>query len=249
MKVLCLALGAVFLMMLSSCIEGDEEIVIREDGSSHLKMRYQVPGMIFSAKDAKELVEILERELGHKDHLTLVKNRVDLVRGQRVIQIEIETEPGVEFEGGIGGEASENQKDAESKSNKMLHALVGDILTQRNGLSVEVVRRVNLQPLLDEYVGKNSTSMLGDSQFRYTVHLPKAALESNADEISADGKTLKWCYNLRETDQKPISMRLVAPIPLPWWVYGVGGGVIVVVFSGVYWGVKKNRKKIKKSVA
>jgi len=244
MKYLFFALSAFVVVLLSSCIEGEEDIEIRKDGSAHLKMRYQVPGMIFSAKDGRELVEILDKELGNKEHLTLVTNRVDLERGQRIILIEIETDPEIELDGLFEEETSGNDED--SKSNKMLHALIGDLEAKVDGLSVGVIRDVDLQPLLDEYVGKNSASMLGDSQFSYTVHLPKAVLDSNADEILDDGKTLKWHYKLSETKKRPIEMCLVAPIPLPWWVFAVGGALILVVFGGVFWVLKK---RLKKSVA
>jgi hypothetical protein len=231
-------------MSLVSCIEGDEEITIREDGSAHLKMRYQVPGMIFSAKDSKELVGIIDRELGKKDHLKLLVNRVESRDGQRIVQIELETDPEFDLDGGLfKKEKSSGAVEEDGKSDKLLRALVGDLEAKVDGLSVGVVRKVNLDPLLQEYMGKNSGSMLGDSQFRYTVHLPEAAEQSNAHEVSDGGKTLKWVYWLRESKQKPIMMSVVAPIPLPWWIYGVGGGVLCFSVIGGYGVVRKLRKK------
>jgi len=241
MKYLFVIVVSVWAVLLSSCIEGEEKIVIRKDGSTHLKMRYQVPGVIFSAKDGQELVEILDKELGHQEHLTLVTNQVTLERGVRIISIEIDTEPGADLNGLL--ESPNDEGEEEGKSSKMLHALIGDISTQVDGLSVGVVRNVNLQPLLDEYVGKNSATLLGDSQFSYTVCLPEPVLETNADEVSADGKVLKWRYRLSDTKKRPISMRLVAAIPIPWWVYTIGGVLVLLVIGGLVAWVKKIRKK------
>ena len=51
MKYLIFALMAMMMLALNSCIDGEEEIVISADGSASMKVKYQVPGMIFSAED------------------------------------------------------------------------------------------------------------------------------------------------------------------------------------------------------
>ena len=246
MKYLFCFLLALLPMFLSSCkIDGEEEITVREDGSAHLTMRYEVPGMIFSDKAANDLVATLDKELGNKEDVRLITNRVDLEKGQRVIHIEFEVDAGADLDGLLDEPDASSGADGggEQKSDKMLRAIVGELNAQIEGLSVGVTRKVNLEPLLDEYIGKRGASMLGDFEFRYTVHLPTAAEQSNAHQVLDGGKTLKWRYFLREMKQKPILMSATVPVPFPWWVYVLAGLVLCLVLSLIFWGYQKFRQK------
>jgi len=234
------------MLTLNSCkIDGEEEITIREDGSAHLAMRYEVPAIFLSLEEANELVAIFDKSLGHKDHLKLITNRIDSVKGQQIIHLVFETDPEVDFDG-LFDEDKEGEGGGEKKkSNQLLRAIVGDVDAKVDGLSVGVTRQVNLQPLLDKYMGKRSTSMLGDYEFRYTINLPKAAEQSNAHQVLDGGKTLKWTYLLREMKEKPMVMEVVAPIPLPWWVYALVGIIGLLALALVYWVVRRVMKKIR----
>ena len=246
MKYLFCFLLALLPMFLSSCkIDGEEEITVREDGSAHLTMRYEVPGMIFSDKAANDLVATLDKELGNQEDVRLITNRVDLEKGQRVIHIEFEVDAGADLDGLLDepDASSDTGGGGEQKSDKMLRAIVGELSAQIEGLSVGVTRKVNLEPLLDEYIGKQGASMLGDFEFRYTVHLPMAVEQSNAHQVLDGGKTLKWRYFLREMKQEPIVMAGTVPIPLPWWVYALVGLALCLVLSLIFWGCKKFRQK------
>lgn len=242
MKSLIFSLLAMSLLLLHSCIDGEEELFINADGSGRVKLQYQVPGMIFSDADAKELIETIEREVGKRENLRLLTNRVENVNGQKIIQIEIATDNVAALDD-MSEDDTSVQSDGASKSDKWLHTLLGDMKVAVHGMSAAVSREVHLEPLLEEYLGKRGVSLLGESEFRYTVHLPTAVEQSNAHEVLNEGKTLKWRYLLRECKRKPIVMDLQAPIPLPWWVYGgVGMAGAGVLLCGFWW-VKKSAKK------
>ena len=117
----------------------------------------------------------------------------------------------------------------------MLHAIVGSITVKMHGLSAALTREVDLGPLLDEHLGQNGASILGDSEFRYTVHLPEAAESTNAHELTNSGRTLKWFFKLSECKAKPIKLTMVAPVPLPWWLYAL----ICLVLLLLVWGAWK----------
>ena len=89
----------------------------------------------------------------------------------------------------------------------------------RSGLSADIQRKIDLAPLLDKHAGGNWPSIVGDSEFRYTVHFPTAVDASNAHEVSNDGKTVMWKYKLRDLREKPIELNVSASVPIPWWVY------------------------------
>lgn len=244
MKYLFFSLMAMLTLVLTGCkIDGEEEITIHDDGSAHLKMRYEVPGVFLSAQAADQLIATFDNELGHKDHLNLITNRVDYQKGQRIIHLEFEVDAEADLDGLLEVDDGGDDGGGEKKSDQLLEAIVGDLDAKIEGLSVGITRKVNLQPLLDEYMGKKSATMLGDFEFRYILHLPKSAEQNNAHQVMDGGKTLKWTYLLREMKKKPILMTVTAPIPIPWWIYaGVGfAGCLILAF--VFWGVKKFRQK------
>jgi len=244
MKSLIFSLLAMSLMLLNSCIDGEEEVFINADGSGRIKVQYRVPGMIFSDAEAKELIAIIEKEAGEKENLEIVTNRVDSQKGQKVIQIEIKAASVLELEGMLddhGGEGEDGEK--RSKTDKLLHALLGDMKVSISGLTATVKRDVDLESLLNEYLGQRGALLLGESEFRYSVHLPKAATESNAHELRNEGKTLQWTYKLRECQKTPILMSVKAPIPVPWWVYTLVAGTVLLLGWGIFAFLRKSGEK------
>lgn len=229
---------AFLCVLLSSCIDGEEEVFIEANGSARVKAVYRVPGMIFSAEDAEALRVSIEQEVGREKNLRLITNQVEKQKGNRVIILEIETDDVTGLEGRL---AEHDPGVVPSKADKILHAIVGRIAVNMEGLSVNLTRKVDLRPLLEEYIGSGSASMLGDSEFRYTVHLPEVAEKSNAHEVSNGGRTLKWSHKLVECSSKPITLSMTTPMPLPWWLYMVAALLLLVLVWGVYVMIRKLR--------
>ncbi|MBK1856111.1 hypothetical protein JO972_14155 [Verrucomicrobiaceae bacterium 5K15] len=229
MKQAILTLLTFALLLLNSCIDGEEEIFLHSDGSARLKAVYTVPVLIFSDEDAAELEAIIAKEIGDEKDLELVTNTVAKVNGKQVITIELKTDNVVDLEGLLDDHDDPGEGESESKSDKMLHALVGKFVIEREGLQADIHRKVDLAPLLEQYMGKRGVSLLGDSEFRYTIHFPHAVDYSNAHEVLNEGKTLKWRYKLAESKTKPIELVMVATVPLPWWLYAAAGSVLVVL--------------------
>lgn len=226
-------------LMLASCIDGEEEITIRDDGSAKLRAMYSLPVLILSDADASEFREQIENEVGKDEQVNLLTNTVEKVRGKQVITIEVETEDLRNLENLLskkddvsGGDSGEEKE--LSKSDLILSSLLGDLEYRRDGLAVAAQRRVNLAPLLDKYAGDRWHSMLGDSEFRYIIHFPKALQASNAHELTNGGKTALWRYQLADCKDGPFLMDVVAAVPLPWWVFA-GGGLLVLLILLVLW--------------
>ncbi len=229
MKQFCILILALFVVMLSSCIDGDEEIFLHADGSARMIAIYSLPAMIFSDEDAAKLQQQIAEGIGGEKKVRLLTNKIERINGKQVITIEVETADLMEL-GDLMGQEPDQKK--EEKSGQVLDALLGDFIFRREGLAVGVNRKVDLAPLLDQFVGEQWPSMLGDSEFRYTIHFPKAVKESNAHAVSNGGKTVKWVYQLGECKKTPIELDMVAPIPLPWWVYA-GLGLVVLLLLWV----------------
>ncbi len=236
---------ALVAVLLNSCIDGEEEVFVEADGSARVKAVYRVPGVMFSAEDAEELRVNVSEEVAKQKHLRLITNRVDKEEGNRVVTIEIETDDMTALEGALAERTPEVNP---RKADKMLQAIMGNITVSLHGLSADFSREVDLGPLLRENLGRNSAAILGDSEFRYIVHLPKAVEQSNAHAIENGGKTLKWTYLLRHCAQKPILLKMVAPIPLPWWVYAVVIAAVLLVVWSIYSLIRKVKRARTKSL-
>ena len=220
-----------FCCLMYACIEGEEDVWIEADGSARIVATYRVPAMLLSEKDSEQFKQSVESGIGANPHLRLVTNRVDREQGRRVIRLEIETDQIAALED-LGGKPDPNIQP--TKSSRILNAILGTIEMNMEGLNVSLRREVDLKPLLDKYVGKNASAMLDDSEFRYTIHLPKGVKNSNAHEVSENGQVLRWRYNLGELKGEPIVMHMIAPVPIPWWLYVVVVAIALVIL-GVAW--------------
>lgn len=228
------------LLLLASCIDGEEEIVIGADGSAWVKAVYRVPSLLLSAGDAESLRSSIETELGAAKDLRLLTNTVEKENGKRVIVLELETDDLVALEGCLPQHGSDYEPGI---GDKILHAIVGRISFSLNGLSASLRREIDLKPLLDEYLGSRGASTLGDSEFRYTIHLPYPVEGSNAHEVSDDGKTLSWTHKLADHRNAPIELLMTTSIPIPWWVYAVLISLIVALVWAIRMRVKRSRAR------
>ena len=238
MKLLYVLLLCFVSLFLSSCIEGEEEIFLNADGSARVMAIYRVPSLLFSAEDAQDLRNSIEAEVGAVKNLMLLTNKIEKQDGDRVIMLEIETEDVTSLEGAL----SEHDPAVErSKGDKILHAIIGRIMVDVDGLKVHLNREIELTPLLDEYLGSSGSSMLGDSAFRYTVHLPHAVESSNAHEVLNDGRTLTWSHALVDCRNAPITLSMTTNIPIPWWVYALGALLVAALAGAIFSIVMRKR--------
>jgi len=232
-----LALGAI---LLGGCIDGEEEIFIGADGTARVKAIYRIPAMIFSAKDAEDLKTTIDQEVGGHENLKLITNKIEKENGEQVITLEIQTDDLM----ALGEVLPEHPSDEEvSNADKIWHTIVGRIKVNMAGLSVTMSRDVDLGPLLDKHLGKSSATLLGDAQFRYIVHLPEAVESSNAHQVVNEGRTLKWNYKLSDCGKKPISLSMVASVPLPLWIYGLAAVLLIAIAWVFYAALRRLRSR------
>lgn len=237
-RVLLLIFPALFF---SSCLEGDEEYWINADGSGRLRMEYKVPAIAL-------------KELGNHQVFFDALQEIDaLEEGIRIHELKAEAESGqihfffeADFDD-VRDLFSLGQKHAAifrshgiAKDDKA-KSVLGDFSLERMGLQFHLRREMNLAVLWPEMIKKNP-AILGPATFNYTVHLPSAVDESNAHDISADKKTLKWHAKLKEHTVSPIVLEFRASLPYPKWL------VVALVFIGgtfvfFLWKRRKNRTR------
>ena len=225
--------------LLSSCIDGEEEIHINADGSARMKAMYSLPALIFSDEDAASLRELIEREIGKEETVDLLTNTVEKVSGKQIITIEVETADLRNLEKLLsqvddGHDSGDGGEEGKEKSDLILRALLGDLTYEREGLAVAANRKIDLAPLLDKFAGDRWHSMVGDSEFRYTIHFPEALKSTNAHKLSNDGKSAMWSYKLADSKNGPFELDMLVPIPLPWWVFAGLGLVVLLILLGLW---------------
>ncbi|MGB2402215.1 MAG: hypothetical protein ACPIA7_02270 [Akkermansiaceae bacterium] len=226
MKFTLILILGLLSILLSSCIEGEEEIFLNADGSARVVATYRVPSMLLSAEDAQDLRMGIAEEVARVKNLKLITNKVEKHHGDRVIVIEIDTEDVASLEGALSEHDPALKK---KKGDKVLHAIIGSIMVNTDGLKVHLNREIHLASLLDEYLGSSGGSILGESAFCYTVHLPMPVVSSNAHQMLNEGRTLVWSYKLADHWDKPICLSMTSRILIPWWAYALGGFMVIVL--------------------
>ncbi|MGB0775985.1 MAG: hypothetical protein ACPGUY_09065, partial [Akkermansiaceae bacterium] len=238
MRCFWMALTALMMLLLHSCIEGDEDIVLRRDGSLRYEGQYAVPTMLMSGEDLQDIRSSLSDLDEREEGVTVFRNEVEQVGGKYVIRIGLEAKDGRELQGMLGVASEE-----ESKGEKMLRGLLGDLSIKMDGLEIGVRREVNLQPLVDEFLGNKPLSLLGSSEFRYTVRVEQLVRESNAHELQDGGRTMMWKFQLAECADQPLVMEMKVAVPIPWWVYAAGAAVLLLLVFGLRGILSRKRRK------
>lgn len=224
-----LAIALLCALSLTSCIEGDETIWLQRDGSGRFEAVYKMPSLVADRfGGAEELTDRLIEAAAGDQHvdLTSISHRKE---GLSVI---------CEFSGTFDSLQQfttfpqRRLRDPEAPDEPVeAEALFGESKLVINDLSIQLARRIDFASVLPDRI-KDAPALLGESAFHYTVHLPVEAAQTDADSISDDGKTLRWNFLLREHVNKPISLFVKAPLPIPWWVW-CAGILLVVAFLAI----------------
>lgn len=222
-------------LLLVSCIDGDEEVWIEKDGSGRIAATYQMP------------VDFME-ELGGGDQVvSRIKKAVAEEPAIRLKSITHRVEAGrsvVHFSGEFDDfrvlatfpERHLANKEHPDQSTPE-QVLLGDIDIALKGLVLSFDREVALAPLLPERV-RNNPGLLGQSTFRYTLHLPVGSSDNDADEVTNRGRTLRWSFPLRNYTDRPMTYYAECVLPLPWWIWLTLSLIIVLFLLLIVWAVR-----------
>ena len=224
---LCLAAG-----IFTSCVEGEEEVWVNQDGSVRIVAHYELPGMAMSRlgnpDDLKQaLISIDEREEGLK--IQALSFGPDKVSGKIVFHLEATFESAFDLLELV----KRNEQTFIEESGvdpAQIDALAGSIDFKFEDLTPKLRRGVNLGGLFPSAVSKRPR-MLGPSNFKYTIHLPARVKETNAHFISDDGRTISWTFLLKEHFDAPMEMVVSTELPVPWWAWAV----LALLAFGLAW--------------
>lgn len=226
------------LFLLNSCIEGEEEIWINADASGKFVAHYEFPAAAASkmgppAAYRRELRRIDEEE----DSITINELEFGFLKAKLVIHLELEFDNALEL-----FEISQRQGEKFAGETGMppseLETFLGGIDVQRAGVAVDYSREMNFGPMFPGIV-KDNPGVLDDSTFRYIIHLPTSVKESNAHDISNEGKTLEWSFLLKNYTVEPIEMTFRTNSLVPWWAWVVTAVFAILLYLGIGFILKK----------
>ena len=116
--------------------------------------------------------------------------------------------------------------------------LTGSTLVAVSGRTVDFSRTINAGDALP------GSPFMPASQFdghrlTYIMHLPLAAMESNATRTENEGRTLVWDFPLAQAIKGPVATRFKAKVPVPVWLLASAG---TVTFAAGFLGLFTFRK-------
>lgn len=217
------------LLLLNSCIEGEEEVWINLDASGKLRAHYEFPPALKAQMGDPDVIVAALRALDEReDGIEIQALSFGMVGRQLIFHLEATFDDARDLL-----EISERNLDVLIEDTGMdpaqADAMSGGITFAMNGMSPSFQRDISLAGMFPEMIA-NNPGLLGSSNFRYLIHLPFPATETNAHKVENGGKTLIWRFLLKEHVTEPMSLSLKTKIVIPWWAWLIGGVLLLGLF-------------------
>jgi hypothetical protein len=218
------AVLVVYALVLSSCIEGREEVWLEADGSGRANFRYDLP-----AAAAK-----FQGGLGGVEKLldSILKDFPDSTSDVTVEGDRLKVEVNLAFASVEEISKMKSSLDGNRVPSSMEH-LAGIFKVQREGLSVDFTRTISPgKALPSAFI---PASEFRDRRLTYILHLPVVPKESSATLTENGGRTQIWEQSLSSAMQNPVVIHLKAKIPIPGWIFAAGAGALLVLGGTIVW--------------
>ena len=222
----CRFLLALAVLLISSCLDGQEEFWFERDGSGRMEVEYQLPVFAVAAMGGEAKLENVVREFFSKQKGIVLDDFVhEKSEAQSVIRIKAHFESVVELVKLFDTSAGESSGSLPDPMRKLL----GNIVIVRDGMSVNFKRSIDPKGIIGSGLLAPSREQMEGHHLHYTMHLPSKATSSNAHEVLDGGRTLVWRYPLAEALDHPVETNFIAPIPIPAWLCILIGCTLSVI--------------------
>ncbi|MDA7507282.1 hypothetical protein OAL53_02770 [Akkermansiaceae bacterium] len=225
------------IVVLTSCVEGDEEVWINDDASGNIVATYRLPTIALrQIGDPDEFIKALKLIDEKEVMIEITDLSFELKSGRAIFHLEAKFEDARELLS-----ITERNKPVFSKQTKTdqkyLDSILGDINFRFDGITPAFDRLVIPSKIFPSMV-KKRPKMLGSAAFRYCIHMPRKIKRTNAHIISDDRKTVTWIFKLKNHFEEPISMNLKAE--LPYWNCSI---IILIVTSALWLTLKRKGRQ------
>jgi hypothetical protein len=209
LKSATLALLAGIACLLTSCIDGREEVWLEADGSGRAEITYSLPAAAARLQGGDSGIrELITGFL--KDTPEIQSSSCDVVTedGRTRVRVSASFASALDLKAVAEGPSIDRLPSAASH-------LAGQVKTEFRGRTVDFSRTITPAKALP------GASFMPASQFEgrrleYIMHLPAAVRESNATRVENSGRTLVWDVPLAQALKSPIVTRFQLNVPIPW---------------------------------
>lgn len=232
-------------LLLAACIDGEETTWLERDGSGRLEAVYRMPPAVMAELGGPEtLARTLAEGAARDPHVDLDRITHRTEKGRVVF----------EFAGTFDDLRNlcsfpQRQLRDPAKPDEPVdaEALFGETDLAIGPRGIAVHRTIDISGVLPRSF-KVAPALLGDSSFRYILHLPVNAKATNAEEISGDGRTLTWTFLLKNHATEPMILTAEAPLPIPAWVWLAALAFLLALAALLSLLVKRRRKSAARSL-
>lgn len=228
------------ITILTSCVEGEEEVWINDDASGHVVVHYEIPSIALTQLgDPDEFVRAIELIDEKEDLIEITKLSFEAKSGRAIFHLEASFTDVREILS-----LSERNKPVFAEETgtdpDKLDSIMGDIHFRFDGLTPAFDREVSPKQIFPSAVARRP-KMLGSAAFIYTIHMPTKVKETNAHSVSADGRTVCWAFKLKDHFENPMKMSLRAELPIPWFLWLIPV-LALISLAGLIWKLRKRKK-------
>jgi len=217
-RTLALACLAILSLLISSCIDGREEVWLNADGSGRAELEYEIPAAAArfhrGETGVREMIGKLLKD--HPDSRYEVSTRGDRLKIHVALAFK-----------SAGDLAALTSSATQQKAPASFDHLAGIFDISRSFRTVEFNRTIS--PGKAFPVALVPADQWKNRKLSYTIHLPVVPEESNATRITDGGRTLIWEQPLTTAVRQPILIHFKAKIPIPGWIIAVVGVMILAI--------------------
>jgi len=223
LRAAALAFLALIPLLLTSCIDGREEVWLNADGSGRADLTYDIPATAAKFQGGVAGVEtLLDGVL--KDFPGATKE-VRLEGGRLKVRVRLSFASADEI-------SKISTSIAGGKTPKQFEYIAGQFEVSRRLRTVDFKRTVSPGKALP-------TAFIPPSEFKnrklmYILHLPVVPTESTADRSENGGLTQIWEQPLAAAIRKPMVIHFKAKIPVPGWLVGLVAGGFALLAVGLW---------------
>jgi hypothetical protein len=220
--------------LLVSCIDGQEEFWFEADGSGRADLTYTLPAAAAITQGGE--AKIRERISG------FLQNTPEIIASSHEVSAE-----GNRLRIRIQAQFNSAQKLSHRASAETLRSLpaavahlAGTVDVDIDGRNLEFTRIAKPGLAIPGSMFFPSARLDGH-QLTYIMHLPSAAIESNATRIEDSGRTLIWNVPLAQAVRQPVVTRFKTTVPIPWHL--VSSVVLPITLLGGFAAIKLRKSR------
>ena len=205
-----------FPLLLVSCFESREEVSLNLDGSGSLELEVKLPALAkLEIGDPEPYLKVLREIDAEEDGIQFQTLSFDKIGGQLIFFLKADFEEVWELKE-LQKRHAHRFLELSGADPAKLGGAAGRTEVKMRGLGVDYERTIPLSGMLPTAV-RAMPGLVGSAKSTFTINLPIAVKESNADKISKNGKSLTWNFLIRDHVQEPLVMKFrTTP---PWWAW------------------------------